>query len=422
MNKLILILGFIVSLLSCSPKFDIVREQPKDFLYAPNCKWLRDNLQIDVAEISNLQYKEYLYWLSKEYAKDSVIYKNAMPDVLVWREMYEFFQPYAECYLWHPTYQNLPVVGVTNQQAEAFCKWRSFVVNQMVYTQKEKIKYDGYDTLYHFPIKFFYRLPTKEEWEYAALAGDSLTSETFGYESLTDGKDNFIFTKEMATIKSSNAIKRIFKTILPIKIYEGKQNRYGLFNMISNVAELVQEDGIAKGGSYYHYLDSSRIIIDIPYSEPKAWIGFRCVCEVMENDTRIKPMELLTAQKYIPNSTIDKTVYPAAQLLKINIDSLFSDTLQKLYYVSIEEIKKVRYLTDIFDLKSIDSLLYYEVIFSAANGSIISVPIKTNNLPEMFLANLPFVEQGDIAFFTFERSKKDEEKHVYHTVKFIFVK
>ena len=420
MNKLILAFCFIITIISCSRKLDVVRDQPKDFLYAPNCYWLRDNLQIDVTEISNVHYREYLYWLSKEYPMDSSIYLNAFPNTLVWREMYFNYQPFVNYYLSHPTYAHMPVVGVTNQQAEAYCKWRSFVVNQMIYRNKEKLKIENQDTLYHFPVKYLYRLPTKEEWEYAALAGDSLTEQTFGFESILDGEESFIFSKENATIKSYDAVNRVFNNIIPIQVFEGKKNRYGLYNMIGNVAELVQEEGIAKGGSFYHNLDSSRIIIDIPYSTPKAWLGFRCVCEVMENDTLIKPKELLDAQKYIPTASIDKTVYPEPQSLKINIDSIFADTMQKLFYISIDEIKKVKYLSDIFDIKP-DTVLSYEVVFGAANGHVISEAADTDDLPVMFLANLPLVKQGNVALFSFVLYKKEEERNVYHTIKFIFV-
>lgn len=63
--------------------------------------------------------------------------------------------------------------------------------------------------------------------------------------------------------------------------------------MPGNVAELVAEDRIAKGGSYRHYPDSCKINIDIPYNEPEAWLGFRCVSEEVENNL-IEANELLS--------------------------------------------------------------------------------------------------------------------------------
>jgi hypothetical protein len=48
--------------------------------------------------------------------------------------------------------------------------------------------------------------------------------------------------------------------------------------MIGNVAEMLAEKGICKGGSFYHALDDCKITGQLTYTQPEPWLGFRCVC------------------------------------------------------------------------------------------------------------------------------------------------
>ena len=67
---------------------------------------------MDECEISNLDYREYLYWISRVYVEYPEVYKRALPDTLVWRRKLAYNEPYVEYYFRHPAYQDYPVVGV----------------------------------------------------------------------------------------------------------------------------------------------------------------------------------------------------------------------------------------------------------------------------------------------------------------------
>jgi formylglycine-generating enzyme required for sulfatase activity len=88
---------------------------------------------LDQFEITNFNYTEYLYWLTRTYGESypSVV-KNALPDTLVWREKLAYMEPYVEYYLRHPAYRDYPVVGVSWLQANDFCKWRTDRVNEYI--------------------------------------------------------------------------------------------------------------------------------------------------------------------------------------------------------------------------------------------------------------------------------------------------
>ena len=88
---------------------------------------------MDESEVSNLQYREYLYWLERVFATDyPEVYKRALPDTLVWRARLGYNEPYTELYLRHPAYNDYPVVGVNWLQANDFAAWRTDRVNEQI--------------------------------------------------------------------------------------------------------------------------------------------------------------------------------------------------------------------------------------------------------------------------------------------------
>ncbi len=88
---------------------------------------------MDETEVRNIDYNEYLYWLSYVYSSDyRFLYREALPDTLVWRERLSYNEPMVELYLRHPAYEQYPVVGVSWVQATKYCEWRTDRVNELI--------------------------------------------------------------------------------------------------------------------------------------------------------------------------------------------------------------------------------------------------------------------------------------------------
>ncbi|QEE48202.1 gliding motility lipoprotein GldK [Flavobacterium alkalisoli] len=155
---------------------------------------------------------------SKYLIKEKV---EVYPDTTVWIKdfAYSYNEPMHNDYFWHQAYGEYPVVGVTWEQAKAFCAWRT--LNKNAY-QKDKGR--------QFVNSF--RLPTEAEWEYAARGG--LESATFPWGGPYAKGDRGCFLANFKPNRGDYAADGALYTV-EAKSYD--PNDYNLYNMAGNVSE-----------------------------------------------------------------------------------------------------------------------------------------------------------------------------------------
>jgi formylglycine-generating enzyme required for sulfatase activity len=295
---------------------NLVYGQSTDFklLTPPNCSVIKDNLFMDKTEITNIHWLEYLHYLKKD--SSQTIYTKALPDTSVWL-IFSNDSTKWKHYLRYPAYRTYPVVGISYEQANEYCRWRSNTVNFRLEDPKVRQREN-------FPVgyQFIFRLPTIEEWEFAAAGNLSIADHPYGFEdiyqkpSLNKNWKEYYYAMEQPSITENNfkakfnsflktgkepffnCLKEVdslltYGALTPLSTKTkrentnhgnpfSKPNKFDLLDMIGNVAEMTAQKGVAKGGSWAHRLNESSISSKLYYEEPTAWLGFRCICEVVK--------------------------------------------------------------------------------------------------------------------------------------------
>jgi sulfatase modifying factor 1 len=218
---------------------------------------------------------------------------DAYPDTTVWIRQfnYAFNEPIAMQYFWFAGFNRYPVVGVTQKQATAFCHWRT----NMWVAEREKAR------LY---TEGRFRLPSEQEWEYAARGGRNQSPYPWGGPYIINKKGCYL--ANFKPLRGNYAADGGLYTV-PVDWYAA--NDYGLKNMSGNVSEwtssayyggaynqmadinpniayntkdndpLFMKRKVVRGGSWrdvsYYLQVGTR---DFEFEDTaKAYIGFRCI-------------------------------------------------------------------------------------------------------------------------------------------------
>ncbi len=214
---------------------------------------------------------------------------NIYPDTMVWARDFQwaYNEPMMAKYFSHPGFAQYPVVGITWEQADAFCQWRTdyYLSSNTVGIQR-------------------YRLPTEAEWEYAARGGRKLAVYPWGGNYARDKEGCFL-----ANFKPYRGSFTDDTGSMTMRVAQFRPNDFGLFDMAGNVAEwtssayssssniyvsdlnpnfqykarkddpAILKRKVIKGGSWKdisYYLQCGTRTYEYQY-ESRAYIGFRCV-------------------------------------------------------------------------------------------------------------------------------------------------
>jgi len=156
----------------------------------------------------------------KDFLRDTIL--PIYPDTTAWVKdfNYSYNDAMHQDYFHHQSYGDYPVVGVTWEQARAFCNWR---------TKKKNDYLKGKKNPTTVPI---FRLPTEAEWEYAARGGLEFATYPWGTGGTTS--DRGCFLANFKPVRGNYAADGALYTM---EADSYNANDYGLYNMAGNVSE-----------------------------------------------------------------------------------------------------------------------------------------------------------------------------------------
>ena len=216
---------------------------------------------------------------------------NIYPDTTCWVNDFPNAdnEVYMRNYFSNSAYNDYPVVGVTWEQANAFCAWRTEYLLKGLGPAARYVQR--------------YRLPTEAEWEYAARGKDG-NEFPWENEDVASGKGCFY-----ANFKPDNGNYTKDGNLITSKVGIYSANTNGLYDMAGNVAEwtstIYTEAGVdamndvnpqlrynaakedpyrlkkksVRGGSWKDpesYIRSAWRSSEFQ-NQPRSYIGFRCV-------------------------------------------------------------------------------------------------------------------------------------------------
>ena len=217
---------------------------------------------------------------------------NIYPDESSWVNDFKnaYNEPYLRLYFDHPGYDDYPVIGVSWEQAMAFCVWRTNY-------------YKSSSNLPAGQVIEPFRLPTESEWEYAARAGKSENK----YPWASDVADEDLCF--MANFKPGDGNYTEDGHLITSRVASFLPNEFGIYDMAGNVAEwtssIYTESGqsqtsdlnpdlhynaaiddlyemkkkVVRGGSWKdvkQFIRSDMRTFEYQ-NETRSYIGFRCV-------------------------------------------------------------------------------------------------------------------------------------------------
>jgi formylglycine-generating enzyme required for sulfatase activity len=262
-NKILIALSLVIGVVAFSAMSSRsgkkLRKNVKHGLFSKNMTdhflGLNDSVLVYNYEVTNYQYQVFLDDIKQDQPE---LHEQVKPDASLWESSTS--KPYgtssaAEHYHSHPAYDAYPVVNIPKEGAVAFCNWM---------TAK-----DG--NLYHS-----FRLPTEAEWMEASgvMPGHNLpwkNSMPFNAEGIyyANLKYYSVAEQKLDYVWDGRA--------LPTTPGSYEPSPGGVYDMIGNVAEMVGDRELIKGGSWDHELKESTVELSEPYTGPDPRVGFRIV-------------------------------------------------------------------------------------------------------------------------------------------------
>ena len=293
----------------------------------------KTNLYASQFEVTNFEWLHFLHWIRK--TKGEAYYLKNIPDTLVWRSQLGYREKFVQYYLRHPAYRDYPVVGVSYEQALNFCDYLTETGN--IFLKDKKVK------------KILFRLPTEEEWELAARGGlPEGTIFPWGTSSYRKENGKYKGSLQANFMRGKGDIMVLAGHLndggdITVRKKSFWPNNYGLYNIAGNVAEMVAEKSICKGGSWFKGSHKMVISTRDTFEVADSWVGLRVFAEIEEY--QVPNTKLKVDADFIQNNLC---YIPSGGIQNNGFGKIINDTnkviIHQSFYMSKFEVSNELYL------------------------------------------------------------------------------
>jgi formylglycine-generating enzyme required for sulfatase activity len=255
----LLLAGLLVSFnskkLSNNPK-TVEKTMKADYAFIPSGNALVGNDTVSVqsfyigkGEVTNKSYNEFLTDLKAKGEMEN--YAIAKNNTEAWDLLGTDFDPFKNQYASHELYQFYPVVNVTYEGAQLYCEWLS---------AKMEKETEGL-------VQLVFRIPLQAEWLRAARGDDHQAAYAHGntclknasgclianFKHIGDERIHYNGEKdqyEMLPVDFATNCRNTDNIETLEKAISYNPNKFGVYNLNGNAAEMISAKGMAVGGNW----------------------------------------------------------------------------------------------------------------------------------------------------------------------------
>ena len=273
-----------IALILLSATFKLPKEIKEEYQFVPSGLVVVDGDTLSVQsfymlnhEVTNGEYQKFLNWLDANGTDEEKSLAAIRSDNWV-TEFNNGGLQYSKHYHSHEAYTEYPVVNVKYDAAKLYCYWLEKEINGKLKKGNVKV-----------------RLPSRAEFIRAG-AGDDLGAnyswrDFHMRQPSGQFRANFIYVPQSKITKDKEgdfivkpidygSLSKSVDLTAPSKSYW--KFSYGFYNLNGNVAEMIDEPGVAVGGSYSNYGYDLRLQSSIQYTEVSCKVGFRPVFTIVD--------------------------------------------------------------------------------------------------------------------------------------------
>ena len=308
MRTTLVILTIALLFHACKPSEAVLISKDGNYLKGtpPGTVQIDANLYLDKSEVSNIGWREYMFWLEQIFGKQSNQYIESLPDTSIWVQLDSSHKSLMEYYFKHPAYSEYPVIGLTHTQAKQYTNWRADRVFELIlvrngilsinpsqdstnyFTRESFYSNEKYSNYHDIPYPDYKLIPA-DKWSYIVDKSDSINrsnlrsckQRSLSYKVGTEDVycTELIIDKELV-ITSIENMENGITSIDPINPARCKYCRDPVvFNLYGNVREMTDNDTITLGGGWVDSIKTRTVTLNFPEQTPNCFTGFRNICE-----------------------------------------------------------------------------------------------------------------------------------------------